>query len=346
METDGGCRIWSAVRELEGGAAVGVAECVARHNFVGQVKFVVPRKASLGVKTAFEELEAVEIEAHATFQQVLMFLLGLEDDLRRLVKFVPLGKDITHQSTFSIAYGTVTVKLDEELYRRSGLKLKRSAFSQGNRRFVNQMFIGSFDLETFGKTNDPNDMRLLWFAANVDTERYHLGVTGDSPAAQEALRGSGMDIKVNNFEVSFEALDSCAVPSFDINQDEDDQNEILQWLIHEGEEHEVVELDKSMDPYAVHFEEPVEVVDEIDVDVLIVKSSSLIPSSVALALLKTLDKMGCWYGMGSIGHKHVLKSFGSKGEHGFKNDGSNNLFAFVNEQKSIQWKVMDRSDPN
>lgn len=341
-----GCRISKEISQFEDSNSIGVTKWVKQHNFVEKLKVVVPKTSSNALKSTLNDLNIMQIECSTTLEMVLTFILGLESSLRKLVKFLPIGRDITHQNTFSIGNGTITIKLDEETYHRSGFKFKKSAFSQGNKRFVNQMFIHSFDLQTFGKTNDPNDMRLLWFASNIDSNVYQLAIAGESSDALDAILKSNLDVSTQNFDISFNFFDKCGVPSFEINEDEDDQNEIFQWLKYEGEEPAIIELDTSMDPYAVHFDEPIEVVNELDVEVLIIKSSSLIPSVIPLTLIEKLIASGSWFGLASFGHKHVLKSFGSKGEHGLKNDGSNDLFMFVNGLNSILWKIMDRSDPN
>lgn len=337
------CRI---SKEIGDGTGLLINKWLGKHNFVRNFKLIVPKIGSEMFQTTFNDSIISQMECLATFKAVLEFVLSLDSSLQSLIKVLPLERDITHQNTFCISNGTITVKLDEEMYHRSGFKFKKSAFSVGNKRFVNQMFIHSFALDTFGNTNDPNYMRLLWFASNIDSTIYHLAITGESQETIDLIMKSSLNVSTQNFDISFNSLDHCGVPSFEINDDEDDQNEIFQWLKHEGEEHELVELDTSMDPYAVHFDEPLEIVDEIDIVVLIIKSTSIIPNLIPLKLINQLITSGSWFGFVSSGHKHVLKSFGSRGEHGFKNDGSNNVSAFSHDSKSILWKVMDRSDPN
>lgn len=331
------------------------------HNYAHQISVVWPGKP-------ISLLECPQFEIKASLQDLIYFIHQLPSDTLKQLKMVS-STDISHENSICMVDGVLTLKLEEESYHRSGFKFSKSRFSHGNKKFVNQMWIHTFDL--LNSSGDYNDTRLLWYAANADKRVYTFWITGETDEAIQAIQNSGMNVKTNKIAPHISSV-NIDLPNLNINDDQDDQEDILRWLKkelpllethshHQGDHDDdgdadmenVSEddlVDTALDPYSLHVdvEEPIEVFSNSDVNIVNLSSNNgIISNSYKLQLINQIRQLNpsSWFGLVTFGHKSVLKSFGTKGEHGWLSNGKNDLFVFVSKDDALIWKDCDKGDP-
>lgn len=322
------------------------------HNFVNRLDIVVKNSDLKKVMPLLPGGERMEkLLFSSTLNQLLRFILQLDAEERRSLKLVTSNKDITHENSICVSRGLLTLKLNSETYLQSGFKFKLSAFSHGNKRFQNQMYIHTFDLlnlEQNVSKNSKNDLRLFWFAENITDEVYEFMFTSESDIPRtEELKKKLSDIGTSqivsdNVRPKIHYLLGCPTPDLSISKNEESLTETLEWLSYTTIGGTLLQKN-GIDPYISRYPSMLDVTSISDVAV-ITFNRTLISSNVQIKLFDDLTASLDWFAVFSYGVKNTTRSFNNSNEHSFVDDGVNDIVIFVNENKYAFWKIIDSGD--
>lgn len=343
-------KIWGG--SMNTNAVSKVINLLDSHNFVNRLDVIVKTEDMEYIKTSpIQDTGVNKFVFDATLSSLLNFVLQLDVDERAALKLITLNKDITHDNSVCITKGRLTLKLRSDVYLKSGLQFKLSAFSRGNKKLNNDMYIHSFDLTKFEeniKKNDKNNIRLLWFAENVsdDNFKFIFSLENNDFYKQVFSKLEKADIEITNNSVvhpTISQINSCLAPDVSIVNDEDSLLEILEWLSYTAIGGE--QLNSKVDPYISRYPSMLESEKRLNLSIISL-DKLLISSETHKLWFKTLFSNLKWFSIISYGVKNCTRSYDNSGEHFFVDDGTNDIAVFVNSGEYAVWQITDSGDPN
>lgn len=343
------CRTIIRGGELTENAKTEIESIVEAHNFVCRLNILVNKPDLDKISLFFQsETKPKKVIFRSTLLQLVQFILELSEDEIKNIKLVTLDKDISHENSICITQGKLILKLRSDTYLKSGFQFKLSTLSHGNKQFYNQMYIHTFDMLKFKENvqkNSRNDIRLLWFAENINEEIFKFAITSESDEFDFGkLHANNLDIITSCIiSPSLKQLDNCITPDLSITKDEDRLAETLEWLsyVSLGGEY----LNSNVDSYISRYPSMIE--KQKNLDLVVIKFDKvLISSSLQIKLLDHLFNSSTWFSVILYGVKNTTKSYRCSGEHSFVDDGTNDIVLFCNSNKYAFWEITDGGDPH
>lgn len=318
------------------------------HNFVNRIDIVLNFEQANNIKDIISKEEAETLIILANLNQLLKFIISLDKIDRTHIKLITLDKDITHENTICISNGIMTLKLCSDIYLKSGFQFKKSSFSHGNKNLKSQMYIHDFDLSQLEeniKSNNKNDIRLIWFAENISLEQNKFMLSYSSKI-NESLKSkiTTSGIKIQKYKVmkpEFYRMENCLLPDLSIEHDEDKLAEILEWIDYAAIRGN--QLTTTVDPFISRYPTTIDITSKINLEIVSI-SNVLMNSKFKKRIFKTLIENTNWFAITFYGVKDVTRAFSKSNEHSFVDDGTNNITIFINDKKYAIWTTVDNGD--
>ncbi|KAG0678304.1 hypothetical protein C6P42_000521 [Pichia californica] len=319
------------------------------HNYVNRIDVLVD---NADLDLIFKEIQNIQFESvivESTLNNFIKFICLLDIPIRKNLKLVMLDKDITHENIICMNDGIMTMKLRADTYLKSGFQFKKSAFSHGNKKLHTQMYIHNFDLcklEENIKQQSKNDIRLLWFTENIDTNKYRFIISHKLPLENIIGKIVESDIfiqKHQSVKPEIFKMKDCISPDLLIEKDEETLEELLEWITFVslcGKQ-----VNSHVDPYISRYSSILDIKRTRDLGVISI-DKILMTSTNKKAIFQILSRCTKCFAVSYYGVKDVTRTYKLSGEHTFVDDGANNLIVFVNESKYVTWSVTDSGDPN
>lgn len=335
---------------FNGSSATSLEKLVESHNFVNRIDVIIDQSEQEKVLTQIQQTASVEnLLFEATLHQIIKLFLSLSERQRTALKLITLNNDITHDNTICISKGKLTLKLRSDTYLKSGFQFKQSKFSHGNKQLKNQMYIHDFNITNFEKNvknNSKNDIRLLWFAENIDKDiTYQFCLTTELPLSiflKPKVEEIGITIKEHKvIKPHFHQLTSCLCPDLSIVQNEDTLAELLEWLTYvtiRG-----TQLTENVDPFISRYPSMLEPTCKRNLTVISL-DGGIIPGGKKKVIFTKLRETVGIFAIFYHGVKNVTRTFNNKNEHSFTDDGINNIVLFINDGKYVIWENTDNGD--
>ncbi|GMG19793.1 unnamed protein product [Ambrosiozyma monospora] len=329
----------------------GIESTLRSHNFVNKFNLIIP-------KSEFNKLSHLKLQSeNIIFQGTLSILLKCvlnitSNEELKLVKLLSVDTDVSHQFTISINNAILTMKIPSEIYFKSGLTGKLSNYSKGGKKNNSQIFKVTIDLSNFKEdfvNNNKNAVRLLWFADNVVKDQLFKFVSITTPElaqnlSEELDQGTSSFLKTKQFNLQNKDLGVCKIPNLKPQNDQDWLSSTLEWITYASISGPQLSSFDTTDPYISNYAELL----ESEIEESLVKfeiSGGLIPTSDILKIYDEAKDAGLkWFALSCYGVKDCNVSFGKLNEHGFKNNGENDVVALVSGASFVLWKIVASGD--
>ncbi|GME88128.1 unnamed protein product [Ambrosiozyma monospora] len=321
------------------------------HNFVNKFNLIIP-------KSDFNKLSHLKLQSdNIIFQSTLSILLKCvlnitSDEELKSVKLLSVDTDVSHQLTISINNATLTMKIPSEIYFKSGLTGKLSNYSKGGKKINSQMFKITIDLSNFKEdfvNNNKNAVRLLWFADNVVKDQNFKFVAITTPElvgnlSEELDQNATGALQRKQFNLQNKDLGVCKIPNLEPQNDQDWLSSTLEWIAYASISGPQLSTFDTTDPYISNYTELLESESEENL-VKFELSDGLISTFDILRIYGEAKYAGLkWFAFSCYGVKDCNVSFGKLNEHGFKNNGENDVVALVSEGSFVLWKIVASGD--
>ena len=324
------------------------------HNFVDTISALV-RTSDLQKVSQYlpQNDETIGFTFESSLLHILSYILSLDEEIRRGLKLITSNIDVTHENSICVSHGKLTIKLRSDIYTKSGLKLKKSTFSQGNSRFNTQMYIGRFsltDFETFIEKNDKNYIRLLWFAENVLLDTYHFQSTFENILTRNAdddiihMKKQGItSVKPVKFVSNVQEMKKCISPDLTISNESESMTEILEWLSYASMGGPQLTLERNIDSYISKYPSMMDVENELNISLISIKKI-FVPSSIITEVFENMYKSLEWGCLLTNGVKNIISAYSDNSEHSIISDGANDVITFCNGDDYVIWEIIDSDD--
>jgi hypothetical protein len=351
MKSNSTCRFNVSGGKFEGKQCEDLVHKFENHNFTTKVDIILKKSDYECVSHLVSGVPARSCYTVAgTFFHLIKYVHSLDSSTLGSLKLYTSDQNPMNDNSACIRNGTLVLKLREDTYLSSGLKLSKSKLSSGNKQFRQHMYVGFFDLQNFSLTSndsDRNNIRLLWFIQNVWKEALTFSLSFDDVSPFEGDDGLATFLKsglklTGTEEPNYDMLDmdGCIVPPLCINKDEDalmETHDYLSYLLIGG-----LQLNErtKVDPYISRYPSMMDIDQQFDFKVITLEQRH-IPTSTVKALLDVLSNNTKWFVVSTVGVKNVINAYNDRSEHAFIDDGSNDILLFVNNGLYALWEAND-----
>lgn len=328
-----------------------IEKLLKTHNFQNRLS-ILARSSDLNKLSTWinDNFQFPKIVFDCTLSKFIAWIISLTLEERRQVKLVVTNKDISHDNTISVSNGKLTLKVNSETYLKSGFNFKHSISSQGNKKLHSQMYIHTFDmvnLEVNIQKGSKNDIRLLWFAENINNEvfRFAFAIEKDELVNEVLNKIQSQEIlaKKEIAKPLIQCMKNCKCPDLSITNDEDLLIEQLEWLSYASISGK--QISSSVDPYISRFNSLIDIDSTMDLGVITL-DKTLISSNTVSRIFTQMENQYQWFSISCYGVKNVTRSYDNGGEHCFVDDGTNDIVIHVNTGKFSLWEITDCGDPH